>query len=240
MRVLVTRPRIAAEKTVNRLEALGHEPVALALFEPVHDLDAVSKSAIEPASGLVLTSSEAIRALETIGKLPEDFLALPVFAVGEKTAEAAQNLGFASIKIAEGDGKALAGLIVQSHQKNSTPLLYLAGEPRSPALEEALSAHDIAIKIITAYRMQALEITAAEIRALFFRPVDAILLYSQMSAKRFFALATMLEPGELQAALGNANFLCLSPAIANIVPRHFAAAVRIAQKPSETSLFELL
>lgn len=240
MRVLVTRPRISGEKTMKRLASLGHEPVALALFEPVHDLHAVSTSAAEPASGLIITSAEAIRALQNIKSLPECFLALTVYAVGEKTADAARKLGFASVKTAEGDGAALSELIAQSHLEESHPLLYLAGEPRSPGLEEALAARHIALKTIIVYRMRPLDITEAEIRAIFVKPVDAILLYSQMAAKRFFELANMFDPGELQPELHAANFLCLSPAIANVVPRHFAAAVRIAQKPSETSLFEIL
>ena len=65
---------------------------------------------LEGAQALLVTSRNALSALATHRQLAEA-LALPLFAVGEATARAAQGLGFADVTAGPGTGEALAKLV---------------------------------------------------------------------------------------------------------------------------------
>lgn len=237
MRILVTRPARSAHKTIKRLAGLGHEPVALPLFVAIVNEAAVSAAISEPTSGYIFTSAEGVRALETAKPLPEAMLAKPVFTVGEKTAGAARAAGFQNVSSGGGDGAMLANLIATSAKNQAEPFVYLAGEPRSPLLETKLAEADIRFRTFACYRMAETDLPQQKIENIFRAGIDCVLLYSAETAKRFFAL---IDQACLSQGLKNARFLCLSPAIAAIVPRQFAPHIAIAKTPSEDNLFDLL
>jgi uroporphyrinogen-III synthase len=236
MKVLVTRPRASGEKTIKRLEALGHNAVSLPLFEPVHDLTAVREAFASTYSSLIVTSAEAIRAVEASGAIPSRVLSLPVLAVGEKTAEAARTAGFRRVEVAAGTGVQLAELVISKRAEMPQPFLYLAGEPRAPYLEERLDEKDVIYRTFVVYRMHPVQMDAVALEGLLSSGIDAVLFYSEETAKRFFELTGVMAAMELEGA----RFLCLSPKIAQSVPRQFARCIEVAQKPSENSLLELL
>lgn len=132
---------------------MGHEPVSFPLFE-AHHLDL--SSADFPSSlpgGLVFTSAEAVRALDKVPAIADRFGDIPVFAVGKATARAACGAGFRTIKVASGYGADLAALIKTNAGKQRA-LLYFAGEPRSPSLEEGLEQAGIPVHVALTYRME--------------------------------------------------------------------------------------
>ena len=88
-RVLALRPQPGASATVTRAEAMGLDVAAAPLFE----VEAVEWEAPDPAGfdGLLLTSANAVR--HGGGQL-ESLRGLPVYAVGETTAETARGAGF--------------------------------------------------------------------------------------------------------------------------------------------------
>jgi uroporphyrinogen-III synthase len=233
MRVLVTRPAISAGRTGQRLAALGHEPVLLPLFEPEHDPDGVAMArATGDAEGVIATSAEAIRALGSADRLAR----LPVFAVGRATARAAADAGFSTIETADGDGSSLARYLDERYAGRTRPhLLYLAGEPRAPHLEQALAVARFRITPATCYRMKPAGITGEQLQSLFQPAPDAVLLYSSEAARRFFEIA-----GPFVRKNEGTKILCLSPTIADAVPAGFKHRVKSALRPDEDSLFELL
>ena len=93
-RVWVTRAQPGADRTADRLLALGYVPVVLpllaleAIFQPNPDLSDVW--------ALAFTSRNAVTAFAPL--TPDR--ALPVFAVGDATAEAARAAGFADVRSA--------------------------------------------------------------------------------------------------------------------------------------------
>ena len=88
-RLFVFRPQPAAHRTVERAQKLGLDAVAIPLF----DLEAVEWSAPDPAQfdAILLTSANAVN---MGGGQLERLRALPVHAVGEATAAAAEDAGF--------------------------------------------------------------------------------------------------------------------------------------------------
>ena len=233
MRVLVTRPEPSATRTAERLQALGHEPLLLPLFAAVHDRDAIEQAlAGDRPDALIVTSAEALRALGPAGKLA----ALPLFAVGGRTAEAAHKAGFRAVETADGDGRALAALIADRFPADPKPtLLYLAGEPRAPQLEQELAELRFTVKVAVCYRMLPVEFAGNRVQSLLDQKPEAVLLYSGEAARRFFALAgDRLRKGPVP------RILCLSAAIAAAVPADFAGQVECADRPDENRLFALL
>lgn len=231
MRVLVTRPEEAARRTAARLEALGHEPILMPLFRPEYLV--VPDDTSEPFSALALTSANAVTALQKSGviQLWQD---LPVFAVGNKTAEAARKAGFHDMRSANGGGHELAVLIRDQTLKGT--LCYFAGEPRSPSFEDSLNEYGVSFETRICYRMVPVAYSPEELTKIFANPVDAVLLYSRETANRFFEL---LEKSEKRVS-ARTRFLSLSPNIAACVSSEFSARSFAAAEPNEEHLFSLL
>ncbi|MBK5566633.1 uroporphyrinogen-III synthase [Ensifer sp. 2YAB10] len=238
MRVLVTRPLPAAEATARRLEAAGHRPILLPLMQATH-LTAVARAALkQPFAAIALTSAEAVRVLASLGGELEQHRKTPCFCVGEATARAAAELGFTDIRVGDGTGEALAGLIVSAAGDTlpKQPLLYLTGSPRSDGLESTLRQHDVAYRAIECYRMEPTVHPSGALQDLACtdRP-DAVLLYSRETARR---LTTLLLEAGLDAPSLAPRYLCLSAAVAEALPGN--AMSQIATRPDEESLFRLL
>src|SRR3954452_18262898 len=110
MAILVTRPQPDSETTAAALRAKGFAVLQAPMlrFEPLafHD-DADARY-----GAVIVSSANAIRAIEA--HLTRRLLALPLFAVGERTAEAARDAGFADVAVADGNAAALRELILAS------------------------------------------------------------------------------------------------------------------------------
>ncbi|OLP42777.1 uroporphyrinogen-III synthase [Rhizobium oryziradicis] len=242
MRVLVTRAERAGQKTAKRLLRSGFEAAMLPLAKPVYAPDHALTALQQPHSALIVTSTEAIATLAAIKDTLHHHFSTPLFAVGSTTAKAAKALGFQQVRTADGDGAALADLLhVQSqaqHQADEAPLLYLAGYPRAKALERALDTYGMAYRVCEAYRMETIAYQERDIaQHLDDKPIDAVLLYSAETAKRFCALPFNAKNMELFAS---ARFLCLSQNVADPVSPPFNTRLFVALDPNEESLLSLL
>jgi uroporphyrinogen-III synthase len=236
MRVVVIRPKHSATKTADRLKALGHEPVLLPLTEAAHDHTAAAEGLAKPHSALIITSAEAVRVIAGILEKSPDTVGKTVFAVGEATAEAARRAGFSDIRTGPGTGAGLAQLIAETAPRLPQPLLYLAGDPRSPELEETLRQSGIAVTTALMYRMAPVPYGIEDIsHALLSPQADAILLYSRRNAGIFFDHVQALD-----AELASLKILCLSANVADAVPERFRNNIRIARSPDEEGLFAFL
>lgn len=88
-RVLVLRPQPGAEATLAKARALGLDAVSIPLFK-VEPLEWEAPGAAS-FDGLLLTSANAVRCG---GEALQSMRGLPVYVVGEATAEAAREQGF--------------------------------------------------------------------------------------------------------------------------------------------------
>ena len=239
MRVLVLRPEPAAARTAERLRAFGHEAALLPLSRAEHAVDAVKAGLAEPHAAIAITSAEVARLFEKIGDALAPHLPTNLFAVGQASADAARKVGFQTVFTAAGDGKGLADLIAAHYRDlRQDPILYLAGNPRTPGFEARLREEAIPFRTVESYRMVPLAPSPAEIDAALLQPVpDAVLLYSRESARVFFDLSPLAQtPGRLHAM----RILCMSPNVAAAVPPDVAVRTAIAPAPDEESLLALL
>lgn len=234
MRLLVTRPRPAAESTAEKLKALGHEVTILPLMEAQHFPGAVQGALERSHDGIAVTSAEVIRVLAALGPALRPHLTTPLFAVGEATAHAADGIGFTNIRVGGGTGAALAEAVAAETRPGT--LLYFAGAPRAVGFERALTARGIDYATVECYRMAPISYGR---QALFdlVRPgaFDAVLLYSRETARRFAAL---LKESGLNVSAFSARYLCMSAAVKEALPAD--AIVQIAAEPNEKALLKLL
>src|SRR5215831_13634044 len=189
MAILVTRPHPDNEATASSLRALGYE-VCLApvlKFEPL----AFRDESEQAYDAVIVTSANAIRAV--VPQLPAQLQELhlrklPLFAVGEHTAAAARDAGFAETIVAGGDAAALRETVLRSARdkvlKKKGTLLYLAGADLSRDLAGELSAAGFNVVTQTTYRMAPVKYLPREVCDRFAaHDIEAILHYSRRSAR---------------------------------------------------------
>lgn len=231
MRVLVTRPEPGASRTAVRLVAAGHEAVVLPLTATIGV--PVKGANLPAADAIAITSANALR-FAPRALLPT-LTQKPLFAVGGKTAEAAQAAGFVSVTEGTGDAGALAGLIATRLPAGAS-VLYLCGRVRRPDFEAALNQAGFAVNPVETYDVSRIGYPDADVRAAVgSNGADAVLLYSAVAAEAYGELA--VRSGDL---FGPARVLCLSRRIAGAVGAGVRMEIRVAAAPDEESLFALL
>jgi uroporphyrinogen-III synthase len=239
MSILVTRPHPDNEATSENLRARGHVVLLAPVlkFEPVAFLDESETS----YSAVIVTSANAIR-----GVAPQlrdlGLLELPVFAVGEHTAAAARDAGFAEVVVAGGDAAALRDKVMQSARdkrlKKKSTLLYLAGADLSRDLGGELGAEGFNVVTQTTYRMAPVKLLPRDVCEGFAtHGIEAVLHYSRRSARAFLEAAR--DEGVEISALAIPQ-CCLSETVAGVLREAGASRVLVAATPDENALFDTL
>src|SRR5262245_25052803 len=98
MNLLLTRPEPDAQQTAGLLRARGHD-VMIAPLLSIETIPAVDLGP-GPYAALLMTSANAARAIASHPQR-SDLVALPVFTVGRKTADAAAGAGFTDVRSAD-------------------------------------------------------------------------------------------------------------------------------------------
>jgi len=156
LRLIVTRPQPAADKTAKKLRQMGHEVEV----SPV--LEIVDTGADLPAGGfdgLVVTSANALRIIDRPGII-EVIRNMPIFCVGDTTALAAEKIGFSTVYSAAGTARELADLVkywLHSQGGMEKRILYACGEERSESLEQILHQITANLTIWPLYKANLVE-----------------------------------------------------------------------------------
>ena len=236
MAVLVTRPEPDNEATAGALRARGFA----ALLAPLLHFQPLPFRA-DPAvryRGVIVTSANALRA---IAQHPwrEQLCGLPLFAVGERSAEAARASGFTRVTAAGGDVAALRRLIGKhAGRDRGAPLLYLAAADPSSDLGAELAKEQVAVATLTVYRMVMADELPADARAAFTQQtIEAVLHYSRRTAQAF--AAAVRQAGLEVAALGVPQ-VCISEAVARALREAGAPRVVAAERKQEAAMLDSL
>ncbi|WP_395942797.1 uroporphyrinogen-III synthase [Brevundimonas sp.] len=218
-RVWVTRAEPGASRTADRLRDLGFEPVVLPLLvvkplpQPLPDLDRFAALAFTSANGVAAFAGLTSRRDR------------PVFAVGDATAQAARQAGFAAVRSAAGDLNDLARLIAAE----LTDAALLAPQAEAPADDFAAAlaragARDVVVQALAVYRTTPAPTVAPPV-------FDAVLIHSPRAGQALAALDAAL--------LSSAAIVCISPAAAApLIAQGLTPAV--SPTPDETILLTTL
>lgn len=232
MRVVVTRPEAEAARSASALRQRGHE----VLVAPLMRVEPIPADLSGHWSAVVITSANAPAAIAE-NPARGTLVKLPLFAVGERSAQAAQAAGFAAVTSAGGDVRDLVQVIAEHHAEGSAPLLYLAGEDRAADLIGDLAVHGIKADMRVVYRAVSAPFPAELIEALKAGEIDAVLHYSRRSAANYLAGA---RAAGIAAEALRVRHVCLSPPVATPLAAGGATSLAIAPHPDEAALIELL
>lgn len=224
-RVLVTRALEDGCRTAERLAAMGFEP----LLAPLIETSAIEADApAGPFDAVLLTSAKAAPFLGP-------FAALPVLAVGERTARAARAAGAQDVRTAGGDAAALVALVRDTLPEGAR-LLRLAGENRKPEPDASLVAGGYELVTHAVYRARALSLADDVRAALAAGRVDGVLHYSRRAAELF--VAALGEAG-LADRLDDALHGALSQDAAEPLRKAGARHVVAPETPQEDALLRV-
>jgi uroporphyrinogen-III synthase len=215
--ILVVRPEPAAETLAERLRAEGCDARAAPVVEYVRLPFTLPDLA--PYQAIAFTSAAGARAFPACG--------LPVFCVGDATAEAAQEAGFADVRSADGDAGDLAALI--AGMPGLRRVLHVSGADTARDMTPPLAARGIVLDRVAVYEARLLDALPENVMAVLDAKHVSALLFSARAATRF---------AELVTARGGIEILCLSSRIAAAAGPGWKAT-RVAESPRLDAMIAL-
>jgi uroporphyrinogen-III synthase len=190
VRLLLTRPHEDGERTAATLRARGHAVVVA----PLLHIEALAAADLGPGpfAAVLTTSVNAARAVARHARIDE-LRGLPLYTVGQRSAEAARAAGFAAVHSAGGDVHALVALVARTLAGATSPLLYLAGEDRIADLTADLGRRGLTVRTAVVYRAAVADhYLPAAAQAIAAGDLDGVLHYSRRRLARAVAPADPL------------------------------------------------
>ena len=233
MRLLLTRPEPDAQRTAAALRAQSHEVI----IAPLVHIEAISNATVGdgPWAAVLITSANAAHAIAAHGRHKE-LCGVPVFAVGQRSAQAMSAAGFADVTSADGGVNDLARLVAE-HTEPKARMLYLAGADRVGDLAGDLQARGFSVHTAVVYRALAASTLPPAAADALARDIDGVLHFSRRSAEAYVNAA--VNAGILAMALKPAHY-CLSAQVAEPLAQAGAPNIRVSPRPLEAALIELV
>jgi len=230
--ILVTRPEHEAADLVRDLAAAGAD----ALSAPMLEIALVDGPPLDLSDvrGILVTSRNGVRALAGRTRRRD----LPVYAVGDGTAAAAAEFGFAPVESASGDAADLVALVLRRLPPGGSPLLHAAGRDRARDAGAALRAQGYPVRTEVLYEARpASALPAAARDALARGTLSAVVFFSPRTARTF---GTLVSGAGLADACRGLLALCLSSAVADAARTLPWRDVRVARRPDREALVRLV
>ncbi len=217
LRVAITRAEPGASQTAELVRARGAEPIVAPLLTIV---PCAYNTSTEGAQALLFTSSNGVRAFPD-ARGARDRL---VLAVGETTAQAAREAGFADVRVAGGDVTALAELARATLDPAKGKLIHIAGDHVAGDLGGALQASGFEVERRLAYA----SVAASTLPDAFAQPLGIVLFHSARAVEVFVSLGA---PGAAGLVAG-----CFSPSVAQAAQNVAWKRLIVAPAPREEAL----
>jgi len=231
MHILVTRPLEDGKEIAALLALRGHQALLAPLLEPrFQDGPLLEEQGgeLENVQALLASSANGIRAFIRRSARRD----LPVFAVGPQTAQEAIKAGFADVRSADGDAKALA----EATRRWASPdgiLLHVCAQDAPGALAENLAAYGYSVRRCALYAIEpATQLPPDAQTALQQGTLDGAMFFSPRTARIFGALTDASHTQRLTA-------FCISPATAQALAPLPFARVAVAARPNQTAMLAL-
>lgn len=234
MRILVTRAEGDAENLAARLAERGHdsiiEPLMTIRFQP--DTARSIGPFLDGVQAVLFTSANGVRAFAD-ATTRRDFRA---FAVGDATAAAAYDAGFADVASAKGAVDDLAKLVMSRLKAKDGALFHAAASVTAGDLQGLLEAAGFNVRRAALYEaVEAQRLSDATRAAITRHEIDAALFFSPRNAATFVRLAAGLEEG-----CKHMVSVALSPAVAEKLAPLPWRRVAVASAPNEAALLAAL
>ncbi|HVV34361.1 MAG TPA: uroporphyrinogen-III synthase [Vitreimonas sp.] len=221
LRVAITRAAPENARTAAYLQQRGASP----LLAPLLDIVPRAFDAnVHGVQALLFTSSNGVHAFTRESAVRS----VPVFAVGDATAQAARALGFAEVRSADGDVAALAALVARTLKPAEGKLVHIGGAHVAGDLGGALKNAGFSVERRIGYEAEAVRSLPLAFR----EPLDAVLFHSARAAE---ILADLGPPDTHRL-----KAVCISAAVADAARKTAWKQVIVASAPREDALVAAL
>ncbi len=164
--------------------------------------------------------------------------ALPLFAVGDATAEAARSHGFTQVMSADGDAEALAALVAWSGLPRARPLLLAAGLGQGQSLMQRLVEAGFVVERREVYAARPVAALPEAARAMIgANRAGGVLLFSRETA---LCLRRVVQEPDLLAGFPKLDLAAISGAVAEAARGLPWRSIRVAMTPTENAVLALL
>ena len=232
MRALVTRPLVDAWPLAEALSARGFA----VWIEPMLEIESVRdpRLSFEEVQGVLVTSLNGVRALA----INTDRRDLPVWAVGEVTANEALRSGFRWVDAAEGNVETLAARVTAHADPGKGPLLHVTGSHVAGDLARWLHIKGFEVRRAVLYEARTPRSLSPDLRDLLAaRRIDVAFFFSPRTAKTF---VTLVQAARLDEGCAATTAFALSTAVAAALGPLAWREVRVAVHRSQKSLLAAL
>lgn len=225
---LITRALPGAHVTEANVSAMGYQGMVVpaAIIVPSHA--PINTNGVQ---ALLMTSAAAARHTTMEATLA----ALPVYAVGNATAEAAVAAGFTNVISAGGDGANLAVLAADRMRTDAGALLHLRGTEVAGDVTGMLDACGFETRFVEVYATQDHPDFGRLIGTFIGQSKGVVLFHSPAGARRF---ASACE--STLAQLGNWTAIGLSLACLQPIQDIGFKSLFSAKQPDESALMEAI
>jgi len=225
---VITRTEPGAHATAEAVRELGLTP----LIMPAARVEITPATLdLTGVQALLMTSAAAARAIQVTERLK----VLPLYAVGDATAEAAVAAGFETVISAGGDGATLAVLAADRMSPRQGALLHLRGREVAGDVTGMLRACGFEARHVEVYATHDHPDFKANIMAELSKQGGFILIHSPAGARR---LAAAVSDAEID--LGAWRAVGLSSACIKPLEELGFKTINIADSPDEEALMEAL
>lgn len=224
--ILITRPIDDARDFCRDIAALGWRPVAVPLLRIVPLSPAAPH--VDDIQAIVFTSINAVRhALE----LPFD---LPVYCVGDRTADVAREAGFLNVVSAAGDIGDLERALIAADMVTGSRILHICGAD----VVRPMNVPGVRVVQCIVYRAEQTAHLPFLVRILIrLGLVDTVSIFSARTGQAF---VDAMKKAGLQGACSRMRVLCLSDSVVqsvSMLPWRTAVAARY---PDRAAMLELI
>lgn len=226
--ILLTRPQAQAEKTCAVLQGDGFTVLSAPMLRiETLPYDLPDLSAYD---GLIFTSVNAVRAFSARGDVPENAVTMPLYCVGEKTADALCDAGCKTIADISGNIELLEKAMIGKAGR----YLHLCGVDVVRAMDVQGVTVD-KLPVYKAHKMPELSPEVAE--KLTQQAVDVILFYSARTGQAF---AEAVAAAGCTSALSATKALCLSDLVVHSIEHLPWQNVHVANTPDGAAMITTL
>lgn len=242
--VWVNRPEPQASAHAKLLETRGFNTFK----SPVLEIEALTLPIEVPSTSgnfqAVLVSS--VNALENI---PKSWISklreIPLITSGVSTQKRALEIGFANVIASKGKGSLgmvdpIRSTLETGNHEFRPELLYLAGTPRTPILENALS-DEFTILVVEIYEAKLSNgLSNQTLNAIMERQVIATTLFSARSAAHAAKLLQNSPEKSVRDSLRLMLAVCISPSVENIARQNGFLKTSVSDNESSESVVDKL
>lgn len=227
-RVLLIRQQEESLSLCNFLKSYGIESCSYPLFEPLF----LPLPFLENPQALLITSKNALRAIQH----HEFYKKIPIYAVGDQTAQLAKSMGFIHVLSASGTGKDLINLVIQKASQTKGILWHLSGDIIKENIAETLEQQGFSAKRQVVYSIQEVEIMPPPLlHDLKGKTFSHVLFFSPRTTDIFIKL---LKKNELEPIAAEMTSLCLSQNVLQKTKEILWKKAWVSPKPTIEDMIE--